>query len=63
MHAIAYGVCANTVRESALKADSERKIPLPQFLGLEPASVLRLAFRYDALLTAPHGTARYMFNI
>ena len=22
MHAIAYGVCANTVRESALKADS-----------------------------------------
>ena len=27
MHAIAYGECANTVRESALKAVSGRKIP------------------------------------
>ena len=27
MHAIAHGGCANTVRESALKVDSERNIP------------------------------------
>ena len=27
MHAVAHGGCADTVRESALKADTERKIP------------------------------------
>ena len=41
------GGCTATVTESALKADWE-KDPLPH-LGLEPASVLRLAFQLDAL--------------
>ena len=40
----------DTVRESAQEADSGGKIPLP-YLGLEPASVLRLAFQSDALPT------------
>ena len=38
----------DTVRASAQEADSVGKIPLPH-LGLEPASVLRLAFQSDAL--------------
>ena len=39
--------CANNVRESVLKFDSEEK-KLPHG-GIEPESVLRLAFRLDAL--------------
>ena len=39
--------CANNVRESVLKFDSEEK-PLPH-RGIEPESVLLLAFRLDAL--------------
>ena len=43
MHVIAHGGCTDTVRESALEVDSGgEKNPLPH-LGLEPASVLRLA--------------------
>ena len=41
------GGCTDTVRESALEVDWERN-PLPHW-GLEPASVLRLAFQSDAL--------------
>ena len=50
MHAIAYGGCTDTVRESALKADSGEENALPH-MGLKPASVLRLSFQSDALLT------------
>ena len=54
MHAIALGDCTDTVRESALKTASGKKKrknnPL-QHLGLEPASVLRLAFQSDAVPT------------
>ena len=42
--------CTDTVRESALKADSERKNPLPH-RGIEPASA---ACRSDALATELH---------
>ena len=49
MHAIAHGVCADTVRESALKVESGRKKNPLLHRGLEPASVLRLAFQPDAL--------------
>ena len=45
----AHGSCTDTVRKSALEVDWE-KHPLPQG-GLEPASVLRLAFQWDALPT------------
>ena len=48
MHAIAHGGCTDTVRQSALEVDSGRKIPCR---GLEPVSVLRLAFHSDALPT------------
>ena len=48
MHAIAHGGCADTVRESALKADCGTE---KENLGLEPASVLRLAFQSDVLHT------------
>ena len=52
MHSIAHVDCtANTVRESALEADSGEKRPLPH-RGLEPTSVLRLAFQSDALSTS-----------
>ena len=46
MHATAYGGCADTVRESALKADSRRKNP---FSILKPRSVLRMAIPSDTL--------------
>ena len=54
MHAIAHGVCMGTVTESALKVDSriiiiKKKTKTKR--GLEPASVLRLAFQSDALPT------------
>ena len=49
MHAIAHGGRTNTVRESALKVDSGRQIPG----GLEPVSVLLLAYHTDALPTEP----------
>ena len=49
MHAIAHGGCANTVRESALKADWETN-PV-HHLGLEPESVLLQAFQSDAVPT------------
>ena len=49
MHAIAHGGCANTVRESALKADWETN-PV-HHLGLEPESVLLLTFQSDAVPT------------
>ena len=42
MQAIAQGGCADTLRESALVRQ-----------GFEPSSVLRLAFRSDALRTEP----------
>ena len=47
MHATAHGGCTDTVRESALEVDWEKN-PLPH-RGLEPASVLRLAFQSDAV--------------
>ena len=51
MHVIAHGGCTDTVRESALKADSGRKKIPCRTRGLEPASVLRQAFQSDALPT------------
>ena len=53
------GSCTDTVRESTLKADSGREIffflnPLPHG-GLEPTSVLRLAFESNALLRVSAG--------
>ena len=48
VHVIAHGGCENTARESALKVDSRRKIPCFCW-GIEPASVLYLALRSDAL--------------
>ena len=42
MHAMAHGVCTDTVIGSALKADWEKN-PLPH-RGLEPASVLHFGF-------------------
>ena len=50
MHAIAHGVCTDTVRESAPKVDSGRKIPCRTW-GFEPSSVLRLDFQSDAPAT------------
>ena len=44
MHAIAHEGCTATVRESALRVDYWRKISCRN-LGLEPESVLRLAFQ------------------
>ena len=42
--------CSDTVTESALDVDSGQKNTLPH-RGLEPVSVLRLAFQSDALPT------------
>ena len=50
VHAISHGGCTDTVRESALKVDSRRKNPLPQW-KIEPASA---ACRSDALPTELH---------
>ena len=59
MHAVAHGGCADTVRESALKGDgSGRQTPL-WHRGLEPESLLRLAFRSNALPTEPHSTTTF----
>ena len=45
------GGCTDTVQESALEVDSGRKEnPMPH-RGLEPVSVLRLAFHSDAVPT------------
>ena len=49
MHAIVHGGCTDTVRESALEVDWEKN-SLPH-RGLEPTSVLRLAFQSDVLPT------------
>ena len=51
MHVIVRGGCTNTVRESALKVDSVRKISLTAYRGMEPASGLRLNFGPNALPT------------
>ena len=48
MHATAHGGCMNTVRESALKVDLERKIPYHAG-RTEPMTILHLAFRPNAL--------------
>ena len=48
MHATAHEGCTDTVKESALEVDCGEKNPLP-YRGLEPASVLSLAFQSDAL--------------
>ena len=48
--AIANGNWMDTVRESALEVDSGRKIPC-RTLGLEPTSILHLAFQPGMLLT------------
>ena len=46
-HATVHGRgCTNAVRESALKVHSGKQNPLPH-LGIEPASILRLAFQLD----------------
>ena len=49
MHVIAHGGCTDTIRESALEDDWEKN-PLLNW-GLEPRSLLRLAFQMDALPT------------
>ena len=63
MHAIAHGSCTDIVRESALKADSGRKIPCRT--GIQPASVLRLAFQSDAItnwaILRPYFHSRLLF--
>ena len=46
IHAIAHGGCTDVVRESALAVDSGWKIPRWSG-GLEPVSVLHLAFQSD----------------
>ena len=59
MHAIEHGGCADTERQSALEVDSGRKLP-GLTGGIEPASVLRLAFWTDALpseLSPPQANA------
>ena len=49
MHATAHRSCTDTsLRESALEADSGRKIPC-RTGGLEPASVSRLVFQSGTL--------------
>ena len=48
-YATAHAGSANTVRESALKVDSGRKIPITHRQRIESASVLCLAFRSGAL--------------
>ena len=49
MHAIAHGGCIDTVRESAQKVGSGRKVLCPP--GIKTASALHLAFQSDALPT------------
>ena len=53
MHAIAHWGCTDTVREPALKVDASRKKTHTKTCrtreGLEPVSVLSLAFQSDAL--------------
>ena len=51
MHVIVHGGCTITVRESALKVDSGRKISLIAYRGMEPASGLHLNFGPNALPT------------
>ena len=56
MHAIAHWGCTDTVREPALKVDTRRKKNTHTKTcrtreGLEPVSVLSLAFQSDALPT------------
>ena len=51
MHVTVRGGCTNTVRESALKVDSVRKISLTAYRGMEPTSGLRLNFGPNALPT------------
>ena len=48
MHAITPGACANAVRESALKV-GWYKNPLLHHQGIEPVSVLYLAFGSDTV--------------
>ena len=47
MHAIAHGDCMDTVRESVLEDDTRREKNLLH-LGLEPGSVVSLAFQLNA---------------
>ena len=47
VHAIVHESCTDTVREAALEVGWEKNPLLHQ--GLEPASVLQLAFQSDAL--------------
>ena len=56
-----HGGCTNTARESELNWLWEKN-PLPHW-GLEPASVLRLAFQSDALPTelSPHPSSLFYF--
>ena len=58
LNVIAHGKCSDTVRESALKADSGEKNSLPN-RGIEPASA---ACRVDALPTElhPHPSSRQL---
>ena len=65
MHSIAtlHGSCTDTVREFAMKADAGekgKKNTLPH-LGLEPASVLCLAFQSDALATEVFPLVPFIF--
>ena len=50
MHATAHGGCTDTVRKSSLVVDSGEKNPLLH-QGLEPVSVVGLAFQSDAVPT------------
>jgi len=61
IHTIPNRGCTNTTRESALKVDSGRKIPLLCF-GIKSTSVWCLAFRSNALATElPCPTSRVCF--
>ena len=64
MHAIAHRGCTDAIRESALKADSGRKDPVPH-QALKPVPVLHLAFQLDTLptkLSAPRDHCRANVN-
>ena len=50
------------VRESGLEADSRTKNPLPH-RGLEPASLLRLSFRSDAVPTELSGLPQVQLTL
>ena len=58
MHAISNGGCTDTMKESALEVDWEKNPSLHQ--GLEPESVLRLAFQSDFLPTDLFLTPRFV---